>query len=127
MLSLPEEIKLEMKCNGAEVGTKNYVELKSKAEEVAFVSLRCNKAKEQLIQRTQAFGEMNRSYVNALVNLGAIAYPKPEDKGTKNDVLYNASIAGLRNKHGAERLVTCNMEVQCSKFLDAVKNLRLHR
>ena len=24
MLSLPEEVKLEMKCNGAEVGTKNY-------------------------------------------------------------------------------------------------------
>ncbi|CAK8678139.1 unnamed protein product [Clavelina lepadiformis] len=111
MLSLPEEVKLEMKCNGAEVGTINYVELKSKAEEVAFVSLRCNKSKEQLIQRTQAFGEMNRSYVNALVNLGAIAYPKPEDKGTKNDVLYNASIAGLLNKHEAERLVTCNMEV----------------
>ncbi|CAK8686664.1 unnamed protein product [Clavelina lepadiformis] len=61
MLSLPEEFKLEMECNGAEVGTMNYEELKSKAEEVACCSLRCNKAKQQLIQRTQALGETNRS------------------------------------------------------------------
>ena len=31
MLNLPEEVKLEMKCNGAEVGTMNYEELKFKA------------------------------------------------------------------------------------------------
>ncbi|XP_076811872.1 uncharacterized protein LOC143458871 [Clavelina lepadiformis] len=123
MVSLPEDVKLEMICNGARLGTMNYEELKSKAEEVTCCSLRRNKAKQQLIQRAQALGETNRSYVNALVNFGAIAYPKPEDEGTKNDVLYNALIAGLRNKHEAERLVTCNMEVQCPKFLDAVKKL----
>ncbi|CAK8696211.1 unnamed protein product [Clavelina lepadiformis] len=96
MLSLPEEVKLEMKCNGQ---TTAYTKSPS------------------------IIGETNRSYVNALVNLGAIAYPKPEDEGTKNNVLHNALIAGLRNKHEAERLVTCNMEVQCPKFLDAVKKL----
>ncbi|CAK8689079.1 unnamed protein product [Clavelina lepadiformis] len=123
MLSLPEEVKLEMKCNGAEVDTMNYEELQSKDEEVSCCSIPCNKAKQQLIQRTQALGERYQSYVNTLVNLGAIVYPKPKDEGTKNDVFYNALIAGLRNKHKAERLVTCNIEVQCPKFLDAVKKL----
>ena len=61
MLSLPVEVKLEMKCNGAEVGTMNYEELKSKAKEVACRSLRCNKTKQRLIQETQALGETNRS------------------------------------------------------------------
>ncbi|XP_076824753.1 uncharacterized protein LOC143470477 [Clavelina lepadiformis] len=87
MVSLPEDVKLEMICNGAQLGTMNYEELKSKAEEVACCSLRCNKAKQQLIQRTQALGETNRSYVNALVNLGAIAYPKPEDEDAVKKLL----------------------------------------
>ncbi|CAK8686052.1 unnamed protein product [Clavelina lepadiformis] len=127
MLSLPEEVKLEMKYNGAQLGTINYEELKSKAEEVACCSLRCYRAKLQLIQRTQALGETNRSYVNALVNLGAIAYPKPEDEGTKNDVLYNALIAGLRIKHEAEKLVTCNMEQvpsACEEIKQMIQELR---
>ncbi|CAK8686658.1 unnamed protein product [Clavelina lepadiformis] len=86
-----------MKCNGAEVGTMNYEEITSKAEEVACCSLRCNKAEQQLIQRTQALVETNGSYVKALVNFGAIAYPKPEDEGTKNDVLYNTLCINYRH------------------------------
>ena len=92
---------MEMKCNGAEVGTMNCEELKSKAEEVVCCSLRSNKAKQQRLQRTQALGETKRRHVNALFNLAAIAYPKPENEATKKDVLYNFFIAGLRNKHEA--------------------------
>ena len=76
-----------------------------------------------MINRCQAFGESNQSHVAALHQLGEIAYPDKEDAQTKNNVLYNVLISGLRDKHLVDRLIAGNSQDDRPRFLDTAKRL----
>ena len=108
LASLPETMKFEMQEADKQLYELSYDVLKQKATEVACGAKHSNKARQQLISRCQAIGESNQSYAAALHQLGEIAHPDKEDAQTKNDVLYNVLISGLRDKHLVDRLMVGN-------------------
>ena len=101
----------------------SYDASKQKATKEACGAKQSNRARQQLISRCQAIEESNQSYVAALHQLGEIAYPDKEDAQTKNDVLYNVLISGLRDKHLVDRLMAGNSRADRPKFLDTAKRL----
>ena len=101
----------------------SYDVLKQKATEVACGAKQPNKARQQLINRCQAIGESNQSYVAAVHQLGEIAYLHKKDAQTKNDMLYNVLISGLRDKHLVDRLVVRNLQADRPRFFDTAKRL----
>ena len=123
LASLPETMKFEMQEADKQLYELSYDALKQKATEVACGAKQSNRARQQLISRCQAIGESNHSYVAALHQLGEIAYPDKEDAQTKNDVLYNVLISGLRDKHLVDRLMARYSQADRPRFLDTAKQL----
>ena len=103
--SLPSEMKFEMQEPDRQLYELNFDDLLEKANEVAGGKQSRN-ARQKLITRCQEIGESNRSFVTALHQLGELAYPEKADSRIKNDVLYNVLLAGLRDKHHIDRLVS---------------------
>ena len=76
-----------------------------------------------MLNRCLAIGESNQSFIAALHRLGEIAYPNKEEAQTKNDVLYNVLISGLRDKHLVDSLMASNSQADRPEFLDTAKRL----
>ena len=121
--SLPSEMKFEMQEPDRQLYELNFDDLLEKANEVAGGKQSRN-ARQKLITRCQEIGESNRSFVTALHQLGELAYPEKADSRIKNDVLYNVLLAGLRDKHHVDRLVTSNVgKTDSPSFLETAKRL----
>ncbi|XP_078492031.1 uncharacterized protein LOC144747702 [Ciona intestinalis] len=125
MSSLPEETKFEMEDPECSLHECTYEVLKEKAMRVACSASRCRSTRQQLFQRTQAIGETNKSFVTAISNLGKMAYPGNNEQTTRNEIMYNVLVGGLRNRQQAERIINENANVQVPTFLAAAKKLLL--
>ena len=80
----------------------------------------CSQTK-PLISRCQTIEESNQSYAAVLHRLEEIAYSNKEDAQTKNNVLYNALISGLRDKDLVDPLIVGNAQADRPGFLDTAK------
>ena len=123
LASLPEIMKFEMQEADKQLYELSYDALKRKATKEACGAKQSNRARQQLISRCQAIGESNQSYVTALHQLGEIAYLDMEDAQTKNVVLYNVLISGLKDKHLVDRLMARNSQADRPRCLDTAKRL----
>ena len=123
LANLPETMKFEMQEADNQLHELSYDALKQKETEVVCRIKQSNKARQQLIGRCQAIRESNQSYLTALNRMREIAYSNKEDAKTKIDVLYNALISELRDKHLIDRLMAGNARADHPRFLDTAKRL----
>ena len=121
--SLPDSVKFDMQDDDHILHRMSYDELKARAVEILSGTEQRNTAKRRLYERRQGFGESLRSFVTALKNLGAMAYPESGDKQIKNDILYNLLLLGLRDKALAEKLIRDNGNVEKPNFHDSARKL----
>ncbi|CAK8674907.1 unnamed protein product [Clavelina lepadiformis] len=107
--SLPEDMKFSMTDGRKELYELSYDELIQQAKDTASGLSSQKHAMQQLFQRTRGFDESVRSFLEAIAQLGKMAYPNDEQHEMHSSVLYyNLLVQGLRDRQQASQILRDN-------------------
>ncbi|CAK8698169.1 unnamed protein product [Clavelina lepadiformis] len=121
--SLPEDMRFSMTDGRKELYELSYDELIQKANNTASGLSSQKHAMQQLFQRTQGFDESVRNFLEAIAQLGKMAYPNDEQHEMRSSVLYNLLVRGLRDRQQASQILRDNSKNVQPDFYATAKNI----